>query len=371
MTGKAPVPVMFAIRHMNMGGAQRQLFNLATGLDPHRFRPVVVCLHREEPLMQRLRESGIETLCVPARRSIDPGLPLRLARLARDREVRILHSYLFAANAWGRIAARLAGIPAVASERTDRRRRRRREILAERVLAPLTAAYIVNSAAVARRVLEAVPAMRGRLRMIPNGIDLTPFALDRDRCRADLRALLRLPPDATLAGVLGTLSPDKAHGVLLEALSRLPRTVGLVVVGEGPERRALEDRIRARELEGRVHLLGHRDDVPALLVGLDLLVQSSLREGMPNAVLEGMAATLPVVATAVGGTAEALEDGRCGVLVAPGSAAGLAEAMATLLADPGRAATLATLARERVEREYSLAGMVRRTEALYAEILQL
>jgi glycosyltransferase involved in cell wall biosynthesis len=290
--------------------------------------------------------------------------------VARDRGVRLLHSYLFAANAWGRIAARLAGIPAVASERTDRPRRRRREILAERVLAPLTAAYIVNSEAVARRVLQAVPAMRGRLRRIPNGIDLTPFAGDRHRCRADLRVLLRLPADATLAGVLGTLSPDKAHGILLDALSGLPPTVGLVVMGEGPERRALEDRIRAGGLSERVHLLGHRDDVPGLLLGLDLLVQSSLREGMPNAVLEGMAAGLPVVATAVGGTAEALGGGDCGVLVEPGSAAALAEAMAALLADPGRAAALAARARERVEIEYSLAGMIRRTEALYAEILQ-
>jgi glycosyltransferase involved in cell wall biosynthesis len=359
---------------MDMGGAQRQLFNLAVGLDRSRFRPTVVCLHREEPLLQALRDRGVPAHCLPARRGIDPTLPIRLARVARRERARILHSYLFQANAWSRMAARLAGAPVtIASVRTGRPHRRRLEYLVERALASWTTAYLVNAHAVGRRLAEQFPRFADRIVCIYNGIDLGPYDLDRDGCRRRLRAALGVPPGAPLLGVLGALMPDKGHRFLLEALDRMRGSdpgPHLAVIGAGALAGDLRRRAGDLRLSDRVHLLGHRDDVPELLGGLDLLAQSSLREGMPNAVLEGMAACLPIVATRVGGTAEALQDGACGVLVEPGSAAALADGIRSLLGEPARAARLAALARGRVESHFSLEAMIRRTEALYLDLLR-
>lgn len=367
------MPVLFVIRHMNMGGAQRQLAHLAAGLDRGRFRPAVACLHRDEPLLAELRSRGVETFLLPARRGLDPALPWRLARLARHHGTRILHSFLFAGNAWGRIAARLARVPiAIASERTDSAGRRRREILVERLLAPLTQAYVVNSAAVGRTLAGQVPAVAGRICCIPNGIDLEAFAVDRATARATLRQAIGARAGDRLLGIVGNLTPDKAHRDLLEAVAHLgPARQGLhlVLMGEGGLRAEITMQAAQLGLASQVHLLGLRQDVPSILAGLDLLVQASLREGMPNAVLEGMAAGLPIVATNVGGTAEALADGACGVLLPPGDPAALGSALRDLLADPGRAAQLAAAARRRVEERYSLSRMIEETQALYNRLL--
>jgi starch synthase (maltosyl-transferring) len=367
------VPVLFVIRHMNMGGAQRQLAHLAAGLDRSRFRPAVACLHRDEPLLVGLRSRGVETFLLPARRGVDPTLPWRLARTAQEHRTTILHSFLFAGNAWGRMAARLAGVPiAIASERTDSPRRRKREILVERLLAPLTQAYIVNSAAVGRTLAAQIPAAAGRISCIPNGIDLEAFDVDRDAARAALRGALGAGEEDRLVGIVGNLTPDKAHRDLLEAVARLGatrRSVRLVLLGEGALRPDIERQAERLGLAPRVHLLGLRQDVPSLLSGLDLLVQASVREGMPNAVLEGMAAGLPIVATNVGGTAEALAEGACGVLIPSSDPETLSSALGSLLADPGRAARLAAAARRRVEDRYSLPRMIADTEALYDRLL--
>ena len=371
---QAPVRVLHVIRHMNMGGAQRQIFHLATGLERSRFHPVVVSLHREEPLMAELRDRGVETACIPARRrGLDPTLPGRIAALARRHDARILQTHLFAANAWGRLAGRLARVPVViATEHTVRPQRRWRELLAERALAPWTSAYVVVSEAMGRTLARQLPSLSDRIVAIPNGVDLAAFSGDAEESRAALRDELGCGPETRLLGVLANLTPDKGHRFLLQAVASMgdaAQDLRLVLIGEGAEREAIAAQARDLGLADQVTLLGHRNDVPRLLPGLDLLAQPSVREGMPVGILEGMAAGLPIAATDVGGTTEALDGGNCGLLVPPRDPAALRRALEELLGDPDRAGSLAAAGRRRVEQRYSVASMVRRTEDLYDRLL--
>jgi len=164
------------------------------------------------------------------------------------------------------------------------------------------------------------------------------------------------------------LDPQKGLHDLVAAAALVPEA-RVMVVGEGPERRALETRIAHLGLGDRVHLLGFRSDVPDLLAGSDLFVLPSLFEGLPLSILEAMAAGKPVVATAIGGNDEAVVDGATGLLVPPGDPRALADAIRALLRDPERRRRLGEAGRRRAEAEFSAPAMVRRVAAVYDELL--
>ena len=145
----------------------------------------------------------------------------------------------------------------------------------------------------------------------------------------------------------------------------------LVIIGDGPERTALETLADDLGVADRIHWAGHRRDVPALLPAFDLYIQPSLHEGMPNTILEAMAAGLPVVATAVGGTPEVVVDGVTGLLVPPRDSNALVEAMAMLLSDQNLRYRMGRAGQERVKGQFSLERMVRQTQALYERLLKI
>ncbi|MEW6399961.1 MAG: glycosyltransferase, partial [Bacillota bacterium] len=196
---------------------------------------------------------------------------------------------------------------------------------------------------------------------IPNGIDLRPFVGVEAR---------RERPLGYRVGTAARLTYQKGLDILMEAAARVlagePRA-RFVIGGEGPERPRLEEMIRAHGLEGRVTLAGFVQDVPAFLAGLDIYVLSSRYEGLPLAILEAMAAALPVVAADVGGVAEAVVDGLTGLLVPPGDAAALAAAILALLRDPERVRSLGRTGRERVEAQFDAELMAARVVGVYRQ----
>jgi glycosyltransferase involved in cell wall biosynthesis len=165
------------------------------------------------------------------------------------------------------------------------------------------------------------------------------------------------------------LDPQKGLGDLLEAAARVP-DASFVVAGDGPDRERLGETARSLGLHDRVCFLGHRDDVPDLLRSCDVFVLPSLYEGFPLSVLEAMAAGKPVIATAVGGTPEAVSDGETGFLVPPGDPSALAAAIRAVLSDPVLARRLGSAGRERACRTFSAAEMVRHVVRLYEDILK-
>jgi glycosyltransferase involved in cell wall biosynthesis len=218
-----------------------------------------------------------------------------------------------------------------------------------------------------RRMTEVERIPPRRTVFIPNGIVAPPPPSGHD-----VRAELGIEAGAAVAGIVGMLRAQKAHGVLLRALALLGRDwpqLTLLVAGDGPEQGALEALARELGVGERVRFLGDRTDIPDVLAALDLAVCCSDFEGSPLAVMEYMDAALPIVATTVGGVPDLIEPGVHGLLVPAQDPAALAEAIATVLRDPDRAKAMGARARERRRSEFDIDVQVRRVEDLYRELL--
>ncbi|WP_435021049.1 glycosyltransferase [Tundrisphaera sp. TA3] len=364
-----PVPVSLVITGLDVGGAERALVALATGLDRRRWAPSVVALDGEGALAGPLRASGIGVACLSVDRRKPWQAVARLAKALRDSNPELIQSFLFHANVAARLAAPLAGRPWVLGGLRVAERQRRWHLALDRLTGRMAAGSVCVSEGVRRFSREAGGLDPDRLVVIPNGVDPGPH----DRAGAVDRAPLGVPADAILALYVGRLDPQKGLPRLLEAAARVARARPdwhLALAGDGPDRDALHEQARnLPDLDGRVHWLGRRDDVPGLLRSADLLVLPSLWEGMPNAVLEAMAAGRAVVATAVEGSEELVRPGRTGWLVPSGEAGPLAEALLDAASDRDRLARYGRAGRARIEAEFDPGRVVAAYERLWAGVL--
>jgi starch synthase (maltosyl-transferring) len=368
---ETPVPVALVITDLDIGGAERMLVALATRLDRRRWRPSVICLDHEGRLAGSLRVAGLVVDCLGVR----PRQPLRalalLVRSLRRQAPRLVQSFLFHANVAARLAAPWAGAPWVLGGLRVAEHQKRWHQMLDRLTARLSAGSVCVSRGVERFSREVVGLPSERLTVIPNGVDLARF----DEVEPLPRAALGIPPGADLALAIGRLDVQKGVADLLDAaewvIARRPDW-HLVLAGDGPERPRLLARIAAqRALTERIHWLGRRDDVPALLAAADVLVLASHWEGMPNVVLEAMAARRPVVATAVEGSEDLVTPGRTGWLVPPRDPTALGQALLEAALDPERRRRYGAAGRTRVETEFSVERMVMAYERLWARLLGL
>jgi starch synthase (maltosyl-transferring) len=363
------VPVALVITELDVGGAEKALVALATGLERRRWEPAVVCLGEDGPLVEPLRAAGVTVVCLNLRRNQVVRGVMRLARALRRARPLLVQGFLFHANIATRLAAPWAGRPWVVGGLRVAERQKRWHILGDRLTTRLATGSVCVSDGVLRfaRDVGRVPA--DRLTVIPNAVDPAPL----DRAEPLDRASIGVPSGAHLALFVGRIAPQKGLPVLLDAAARVARDRPdwhLALAGDGPDRPELAARAAAcPALAGRVHWLGRRADVPALLKAADLLVLPSLWEGMPNAVLEAMAARRAVVASAVEGTEDLVVPGRTGWLVPAGDAAALAAALLEAAADPGRLRRFGAEARARVEAGHSPRSVVAAYERLWAGLL--
>jgi L-malate glycosyltransferase len=361
------IRVAEVIWSLGLGGAEQVVIRLAAGLDRARFEPLICCLDRPGPFAPQAEEAGVEVVSLDKRGPLDARAAWRLARLFRSRRVDVVHTHLWGASLWGRAAAIGARVPViVTTEHNVDAWKKRHHLALDRALAPATTHLVAVSEQV-REFYEARGVGRGRFRVVHNGVDTS--AVPR-RARGPEFLALGLGEDDPVVGLVGRLVPAKAPEVFLRALalaaSRVPGLRGLLV-GDGPLRPEMEREARRLGLEGRVVFAGVRHDVPRLLAGLDALLFSSLREGLSMAMLEAMAAGVPVVATDVGGTPELITHGVTGLLVSPGRPERLAEALVSLLVDDAAREAIRRAARRLVEERFSLEAMTAGYEALYAE----
>ncbi len=335
-----PVRVALVITELDVGGAERALVSLATGLDRRFWEPHVHALGPEAPLAEPLRAAGIPVECLSVNRRRPIHAIHRLARSLRAFGPDLVQSFLFHANLAARLAALRAGRPWVVGGLRVAEREKAWHLRLDRLTIRLTCGEVCVSEGVRRFSIETAHLPPDRLTVIPNGIDPSPI----DRAPALDRASLGIPPTAHLALFVGRLTPQKGVDLLLDAAEQVIAARPdwhLAIAGAGPDQAALQARSdRSSLLTGHVHWLGQRSDIPSLLKAADLLVLPSLWEGMPNVVLEAMSAALPVVASAVEGTEDLVETGRTGWLVPPGDRAALASALIDAASDPERLSLL-------------------------------
>jgi glycosyltransferase involved in cell wall biosynthesis len=367
--------VVYVIGSLDVGGTEGQLLDLAGALDPRRFEPVILCLAEIAGLAERVSPSvRVETIPL---RGLRPWQPFslaagaaRLVQALRRERPDVVHGFLIHGYVLGALAARMARVPVVLASRRSLghfKRGKPHYALLERLVNPLTDLLIANSEGVRTDVVRREGVRGNKVLVIHNGLDLRRFDVPPDPELAR-----ELAPARPVVAVIANLIGYKGHRFFLEAWSTVlrqsPSAVALLV-GDGPLRGELEATVRHLHLGPSVRFLGTRHDVPAVLALADLVVHPSLQEGFSNAVLEGMAAGRPVVATAVGGTPEAVRHEETGLLVPPADSGALATAIGRLLADPATARAFGAAGRARVAAEFELARMARQYEALYERLV--
>ena len=355
--------VVMGVQSLGVGGLERVVLDLARGLRGPRRRVLVYSLSPHVPLAPAFAAVGVDVRVVP-QHGLDATLTPRLARALRADGATLVHAHNFGRFFYLGPAAALAGVPALYTEHSNTRREEHALWLTQRPLSALAARIVAVSEDVRRGLVEDQGLRARRVRVVPNGIDAAPYAAAGAQ-RDAVRAALGLG-GAFVVGSVARLVPVKDQACQLAALARCPQAT-LVLVGDGPERAALEALAAQLGVTARVRFLGTRHDVPNLLAAFDVFTLSSLSEGLPVAVLEAMAAGLPVVATRVGGVPEAVRDGVTGLLTPPRDAAALGAAWRAL-ESPQRRAALGAAGRAVVRSRFSLAAMVRAYEALYESI---
>jgi glycosyltransferase involved in cell wall biosynthesis len=363
------------------GGAERLAVQITTRLDPERFDATLcVSRHPHDPqwgleesdlrAQQVMDASQVPVLGLRRRRKVELAPWLRLARFLRRNRIDILHSHKFGSNAWGSVIARAAGTPVViAHEHTwSYEGQPLRRFVDREVISRCADRFIAVSREDQRRMVDVEGIAPSRTLFIPNGVaEIAPPT------GKDIRAELGIARETPLVGAVAVLRPQKAHGVLLEATAILLRErsdAQVLIVGDGPERAGLERRASELGVAAAVRFLGDRADVSDVLAALDVAVCSSDFEGSPLAVMEYMDAARPIVATAVGGVPDLIEQGVHGLLVPRRDPGAMAAAIRRLLEEPGAAAAMGLAARERRRSEFDIGVQVGRLEALYEQLLE-
>lgn len=359
--------VLQLIPTLDRSGAEKQMALLAAGLPRDRFRVEVAALTRLGPLQEDLRDAGVPVVNLGKRFKLDPIAFGKLCGFLRRGKFDILQTWIFAANSYGRAAARLAGIPVVVTAEMAVDLWKGKGALAlDRRLARWTDKVVGNSHAVVDFYRGAgIP--EAKLEMIYSGISEPGAVADP----AETRKALGVAPGTPVVLYAGRLAPQKGLINLVNALDVLlhvrPDLVAWIA-GDGPQRLELEDLVRRYRIEHAVRFLGHREDVPALMAACDVFVLPSLYEGLPNVVLEAQQAGKPVVATVAPGTTEAIRDEETGLLVPLNDQVALARAIRRVIDDRELGRRLGEMGKAAVASDFRVADMIDRFASLYERL---
>jgi glycosyltransferase involved in cell wall biosynthesis len=367
--------IFHMVNSLDMGGSEHQMVEVASRQQAKGYEVVVACLSAQGVLTEVLEHSGIPIIEFNPKGSLlRPRGVFQLLRLIWffvRHPLDVVQTHDLYSTLLGVPAAWLARVPMILSCRRDLSRwwwytPRRRRFL--RYIQNHSTFVIANSQSVRDFLVEQDGFDPNLIRVIPNGVDLKRFTT----ARPDRRRLFpHLAERTYLVAVVANMNVEtKGHPDLIRAAAEVLqecRDAKFLLIGDGPERTRLEAMVTELGLSETVLFLGFCNDVPDILACCDLFVLPSWAEGLPNSVLEAMAAGVPVVATRVGGIPEIIDDGKSGLLVAPKDPQALARAILRLLGDKELAKRFATCARERVQEEFSFERLLSQLDRLYIE----
>jgi glycosyltransferase involved in cell wall biosynthesis len=358
-----------------MGGAEWLAYEFARRLDPARFdRYLCTTRHPEDYRVQRaldekhaLQESGVTVLSLDRQSTWSMAPWTRLYRLLVRERIDVVHAHMPRASVPGSLLARAAHVPVVVSHEHGSWLDGKfvRPFLDRNVVARMSTVILAVSEWDRRQLIEREHIPPERVRVFANGIP--PLSDGAPVAREDLG----VPPGLPLIGAIGRLYDQKGYDYLIRAVALLKargRVLRCAIAGVGPDEQKLKQLVAELGVDQEIRWIGHRQDVPDVVRALDVAVLPSRWEGSPLALMEYMALGAPIVATAVGGVPELIEDGVHGLLVPPRDPGSLADAIDRLLADRTMAARLGSAARERQRAEHDLDTQVARLERLYVEL---
>ena len=371
--------VLHLITSFEVGGTERQAVELLKRIDRRRFDLSLAALRLEGPLYREVEAIFPRPPQFPLTSFYNVNAAKQLMRLRGwmiSERVEILHAHDFYAGLFGAAAAIGAGVRVIACQRHMRLSDRRAHEWGTRLTQRLAHRVLVNSEAIRTHLLAGGHIAPEKIVVIRNGLSAAAerAALETDgraKQRAALLRELNLDEGAKLIGFVARLQPVKGHRYFIEAASRVAAVepkAHFLLVGGGALQREIEEQVARLGLSDRVHLLGGRDDAASIAAGFDVAASASLSEGLPNAVMEAMAAGALVVATAVGGTAELVIDGVTGFLVPPADAGALSRRILDALRNPERSAQMAAQGHLRALSQFGMRRMVESVERLYEEI---
>jgi len=366
------VRVMHIIWSLDLGGAEQVVVNLTRHLNRERFQPIVCCLNEKGRYASLVENEGIPIFEMNKKPKLDLFLIPRLVKLIKRMEIDLIHTHLFSANLWGRIAAKLAGVPVISTEHGMDTWRNSIDLALDQWLTSFNAKIVCVSEGVKKFYSTRNYSLNGKVKIIHNGIEIDKFAPASDRI--EIRRQLGLGPDTHVVGIVGRLVPEKAHNDFIDAIKLLSdqdQQIRGLIIGEGKLLNQLKAKVIKMRLEDKIYFLGNRKELPILYQAMDVFVMSSLREGFPLTILEAMAAKVPIVATNVGGVGECIEHEKDGILVEPKNPKKLAEAIQRILTDQNLKEKLIHHANEKVRSRFSVQKMTKDHELLYEETLNL
>jgi glycosyltransferase involved in cell wall biosynthesis len=363
--------VLLLSTSLGMGGADRQILCLARALLARHYEVRLVSMTPLAEMGRQALDEGLPVLSLEMERGhADWRAFQRLVTLLREWRPQLLTSFMYHANLLGRLAGRWAGVPLIVSSiRSERNGSASRDWLM-RLTNWMDDRCTTNSQEVADSLRERRLLTSGKALVIPNGVDVPELSVppeDRGRIRSELG----LAPSEFLWLAVGRLLPQKDYPTLLQAFQPLAAAPArLLIAGRGDMLEELEQQVRQLGVTAQVSFLGVRNDIPALLAAADGFVLSSAWEGMPNVVMEALAAATPVVATRVGGVSELVQSGTSGLLVPAKDPGALSQAMRQLMSLPmEERERMGRAGRDHVATRYGMGAMAERWMALYGELL--
>ena len=379
--GSLPV-VVHVIYRLAVGGMENGLVNLINGMSPDRYRHVIVCIDDFTDFRERIQRDDVEVFALHKKPGVDFAAFFRFWKLLRQLRPAIVHTRNLGALEY-QIPAFLAGVPhRVQGEHgrdtSDLEGTNRKYLLFRQCLHPLVSHYIALSQNLAQWLENQAKVSPQSIRQIYNGVNTNTFSPASRRNPISTKSLPEgFAPEGTIViGTVGRLQVEKDQLTLVRAFLLLlnktkqgRKTLRLILVGEGPLREPIQKLLREADAESLVWMPGSRDDAPQLLQCMDIFVLPSLIEGVSNTILEAMATGLPVVATAVGGNPELLDNEITGQLVPSQQPELMAEALWEYCQSEEKRQQHGIAGRERVERLFSMESMVDGYLAVYDALL--
>lgn len=359
LDGRGPLRVMYLVTSMPVGGAETLLVNLIRRMDRYRFAPELCCMKELGPLGEEMQKE-VPTFHNMLSSKYDLRVIPRLTELFAMREIDAVVTVgagdkMF----WGRLCAWLAGVPVVASAIHSTGWPDSINWLNRR-LTSITDRFIGVAAPHGKHLVDVEGFPQQKVTVIPNGIDTDRFVAN-SQTREQIRREWGVSEETAVCGIVAALRPEKDHPLFLKAAARVVQQAPkshFVIVGDGPERPAIEALRDKLGLQNHVTMTGSRSDIPELLSAMDCFALTSKNEASPVSILEAMSTELPVIAPRVGSIPDAVDDGTNGLLVTASSLEETAAAMVTLMGDAAKRAEMGKAAREKVLRYGSLDAMV-------------